>query len=983
MHWNLNLRTGFTAAILAATMLSFGLSGTASAQGRGKKTYPSKRFEEARAVAEKKDMPIAVTWSDGSGENMSYKKSSKYGPKFVWVHLNTKKDAATLRQLGKDAYFTYGKMRSNEDGKNHKTSGYIFMNADGVIYSRLPRVMDRGIDRMLVAVCRRHYGYADFYGTSIFNGRPNPRAMPGKIKILPTPKNIHVWKDCPQCKKFIRKAMPYIRSKYPGNWYGGMLGSWTCVPAMMMYGKDDKLLKQHFEDRAGHYIKCAPTVFGGYMNWFLAGTSMSMSEYALRYGLTPKLKTMMEKTHQDASEYIDECLGWFHHPRKGGKNYSWEQGMIGCLYQAAFAEMDYMGITVEPGLSLARAACNRGSYGSVGGPGKNGMVVAGMYAAGRADDAFTRHWAKWQWGGREPEQRHNPEGGIYPQQQHAYANWHWMGAAVGLHRMGPAHYDNWATEWIHALIKLQLADGSVPQLQNDTSEGKEDPMDYVKHVKAQEGAGKGNWEATGVVASMVLMSEPGAFYGVPIKPKGSLPNAEAYKKANKYFNQKRYAEAYPLFSVVLPPGEALHLVPSARLKMRVCEEHLCLDLGKRKKIALAIAKYPAETRAQAGVQLYGSIGSQGPVIVSINSDKLSTDARAAYGMIQKGDYATGLSKIKECEAEATEYDKRSIRTMKKYIQDDVNNHLKRIAAVTRSQDVYQLYNAVAAADKTCKGVESYEKELSAIRTQLARPESLKLKVVGEEYNKLVDSSKMRLLDYLTKLEEFAARNPKSVYGIKASEEIATYQADINTAVAEVNGLLQKGDAYAAKGKMAKCEKKYGKYSFFEERAAPLREALQSKKTLELIKVGRKYQYFLNDKTASSKPGIYIKTLSTFVEKNAGTYYGGLASELMKEAIAEMDDRVKTIVELHASGDVYKADWKLKRSDKAYNGNKSYLEKTAELRKILKTDESRKQISIGRMYYMTIRQKPGKKKDKMVEFFKKKYGTTYYGKLLEK
>ncbi len=30
MHWNLNLRTGFMAAVFAATMLSFGLSGTAS-----------------------------------------------------------------------------------------------------------------------------------------------------------------------------------------------------------------------------------------------------------------------------------------------------------------------------------------------------------------------------------------------------------------------------------------------------------------------------------------------------------------------------------------------------------------------------------------------------------------------------------------------------------------------------------------------------------------------------------------------------------------------------------------------------------------------------------------------------------------------------------------------------------------------------------------------------------------------------------------
>ena len=104
---------------------------------------------------------------------------------------------------------------------------------------------------------------------------------------------------------------------------------------------------------------------------------------------------------------------------------------------------------------------------------------------------------------------------------------------------------------------------------------------------------------------------------------------------------------------------------------------------------------------------------------------------------------------------------------------------------------------------------------------------------------------------------------------------------------------------------------------------------------------------------------------------------------MKTAIAEMDSLIEEITAMSDSGDVFKADYKLKRADKAYSGDKSYLEKTAELRKTLKTNESRKQISIGRMYYMVIRQKPGKKKDKMVNAFKKKYGTTYYGKLLNK
>jgi hypothetical protein len=166
-------------------------------------------------------------------------------------------------------------------------------------------------------------------------------------------------------------------------------------------------------------------------------------------------------------------------------------------------------------------------------------------------------------------------------------------------------------------------------------------------------------------------------------------------------------------------------------------------------------------------------------------------------------------------------------------------------------------------------------------------------------------------------------------------------------------------------------------------AVTLREALRSKKNLAMIRVGGAYQYFLNDKTSSSRPGAYIKNLNTFIKKNADTYYGGLASGLMKETLVEMDNLVEEITALNSSGDVCMADRKLKKSSKAYSGNKSYLQKTAELKKVLKTKENRQLISIGRIYYMVIRQKPGKKKDKMVDAFKKKFGTTYYGKLLNK
>ena len=115
------------------------------------------------------------------------------------------------------------------------------------------------------------------------------------------------------------------------------------------------------------------------------------------------------------------------------------------------------------------------------------------------------------------------------------------------------------------------------------------------------------------MASMVLMTEPGAFYGVPIKPKGSLPNEEAFKQGNVLFKQKSYAKAYANYAVVLPPGDSLELVPSARVRLRMCAEMLCPDREERRKRAAKLAKLPAETRAKAAIGLYAK-AAKVPVI---------------------------------------------------------------------------------------------------------------------------------------------------------------------------------------------------------------------------------------------------------------------------------------------------------------------------------------------------------------------------------
>ncbi len=576
---------------------------------------------EAKATAAKKDFPIAIWWSDGSGADTPITPKGRFGDlekHFIWVRLDKTEDAATYNALGIDAYFEKGG-ETHSTPTMHRTSGYVFMNAKGDIYARLPgnklKWSPDWFDSMLIALCRRHYGPEEFYvaksvdigGASDPSAFGRPKRMSGKVKTRETPVELHTWKSCDICKGFLDKAMPFIESKYPGNWYGGMLGAWPANAALMMYGKDE-LVKQKYLQSAQNYYNKAPTTFSGYWNWFRAGNGMAVTEYALRYGLTPDFERILVDTQQEASEYIDECMAWFHHPRRGGKNYSLKQGHIASLFHACFVEMEFMGLEAEPGLSLARSSQGRYAYGSSDQPGKTGLQVAALYATGWADDPFTEFQRYPMLNGPEKDRgvlsypRAN-----FPGYGHGYAPWPWMGCAVSLHRIGPAEYAEWADLWVHPLISLQLADGGIPKLPNDAfptgphAVG-DDPMPYIELAKKEEQ--KSIYECTAVVAAIVLMTEPGAYWGLPIKPKGSTPNRKAFDAGTSALRSRDFATAYANFAIVLPPGDNLELVPQARIHMRELQIKLCPDRVERRKRARKIASFSAEKRAEGEIAIY-------------------------------------------------------------------------------------------------------------------------------------------------------------------------------------------------------------------------------------------------------------------------------------------------------------------------------------------------------------------------------------------
>jgi len=577
---------------------------------------------EAKKAAAEKDFPIGIWWLDGSGNDAPISPRGRFGDlekHFIWVRVDKTKDAAGYNSLGLDTYFEKGG-KTHSTPTMHKTSGYAFMNAKGDIYARLPGNQGKNapnwFDQMLMAVCRRHYGPEKFYvgpeldtgesGGSVWSCFGRPKEMSGKVTTpRKMPAELHTWKSCDTCKGFLEKAIPYIESGYSGGNTPGMLGAWPANAALTMYGK--KLAKdKYLKDAQKQYTGAA--IGGGYWNWVRAANGVGVAEYALQHGLTPEFEKILVDTQQEASEYIDECMGWFHYPRRGGRNYSIKQGLIGAMFHATFVEMEFMGLEAEPGMSLARANQGRWGYGSSDQPGKTGLHVAALYATGWADDPFTEFQRYGMLNGppKDVGVLSYPRAN-FPGYGHGHASWVWMACAVSLHRMTTAGYAEWADLWVHPLISLQRADGGISQLPNDAfPEGPhavgDDAMPYIK--KQQSLPQVSAYDATAVVTAIVLMTEPGAYWGLPIKPKGSLPNQKAFDAGKSALRSRNYPTAYANFAIVLPPGDNLELVYQARIHMRELQIKLCPDRAERRKRARKIASFSAEKRAKAEIAIY-------------------------------------------------------------------------------------------------------------------------------------------------------------------------------------------------------------------------------------------------------------------------------------------------------------------------------------------------------------------------------------------
>ena len=381
------------------------------------------------------------------------------------------------------------------------------------------------------------------------------------------------------------------------HWYDQWLGTFFCGFTYMMEGNSEAELKW-LVDQTRIYMLRTSACDGmvGYRNWFVSMSALLISEYSLRNGLTKENKAALEWAHQYAVEEIDNTGGWFHHAKHGYNNYASDISMIGCMFYSTFLEMKALGINVEPGLTLAEgyvrhmsdsrrsigyASNNRGD--GAGNGGKNGLVLMGMYATGNEGDPMARSLGQFL--------SENPQG---PLSGHASSFHHFFGTAVGLHRMGPEHYRNFAGMWLHRMIECQNVDGGIARFPHDI--GGDKTVSALAELKNNK---KSDWVCTGILAGMILMTEPGVFPGMARKKRGAPSNKKAYELADKAFKSGSYGKAYEYFGQVLPPGKDIDLITDARKKK------VEIKLLSSRKLAELMAKETAlQNRKEAKEDSY-------------------------------------------------------------------------------------------------------------------------------------------------------------------------------------------------------------------------------------------------------------------------------------------------------------------------------------------------------------------------------------------
>jgi hypothetical protein len=381
------------------------------------------------------------------------------------------------------------------------------------------------------------------------------------------------YRKCPKCLAGLEKAMGYVKKNFKPSMFGLLLDSFYGGFVFMMDGEDHKKelaictkdLRAMIKPEPDGNFASGDQIGGDWQGWKKAMSMFFLTEYSLRFGLTPENKQALIDGAKIATDTEEPGGGWFHGRHKD-KPYSPDIALIGAIYYAAFVEMKSLGVDPGPIMEKTRTylesisdgktvGYSKGWHGGMGGGGHDGFINLGLIGAGMGDDKWGQGLAGWM------KQNYMDAG-----HGHANGELHYFAMGTALHRLGAEYYARFATCHIHRLLDIQRDDGSIPAMSHD------DPNEvefYQKHKT--EIAAPGSFPPTAVLACLILMESPGAFSALPTKPVGSISNKDAFKLAKDALDKYEYGKALKNFALVLPRGDSGELVPQARDEIQKIE----------------------------------------------------------------------------------------------------------------------------------------------------------------------------------------------------------------------------------------------------------------------------------------------------------------------------------------------------------------------------------------------------------------------------
>ena len=400
------------------------------------------------------------------------------------------------------------------------------------------------------------------------------------------------YRKCRKCSAALAKSMAYIKANFENPKTKRVIGSMT--PGYMMCGfafmMDGEGSSKELEKCVRHCCE-AITNTGYNRNWYLGMCFFFLSEYSLKYGMTPPIEKAFREGLRMAEEQQEKTGGWCHHLRmwaedgynkKGGGQ---DLGMIDTMMFGAFMELKALGLNPGPIVERTQKCLESISdgqgirYGTDNQVGDAAMARAcyallGLQATGRVTHPFYSKFCKGL------EQRYKSiEQGV-----HGFAPFHYFSVAAASHRMGPEQYRRFADEWIDKLTATQTAEGVVPLQDDDVA-------------------------ATAVYCCILMMQKDRLFFPRSSRAEraGAKSNKEEYKLGSEALAKDDYARAYQHFENVVPDRDSEELVAQAREKLQKISElsweHFkeAETLEAAGEIADAVKAFQALEKAFAGL----------------------------------------------------------------------------------------------------------------------------------------------------------------------------------------------------------------------------------------------------------------------------------------------------------------------------------------------------------------------------------------------